>query len=55
MRAQQMMAPLLLPAALTKRMAAVRAVSAQRLVALRDLLKEMQSELTEHVRSYGGW
>ncbi len=49
-RAQQMMAPFLLPAALTKRITAVRAVSARRLAALRELLKEMQGELTEHVR-----
>jgi hypothetical protein len=54
-RAQHMMAIHLLPAALTKRMTAVRAVSAQRLVAMRDLLKEMQSELTEHVRLHDGW
>ncbi len=52
-RAQQMMAPFLLPAALTKRMTAVRAVSARRLAALRELLKEMQGELTEHVRQHG--
>jgi hypothetical protein len=53
-RAQQMMAIHLLPAALTKRMTAVRAASSQRLVALRELLKEMQAQLIQHVRRFNG-